>query len=121
MRRSIWLFACFALVNPALVTSAQARASAQAGEVRAAHAYQAAVQAGPLALHAFLDQFPKGADLHVHLSGAVYAETFIKDAGIDGLCINPKALSFEKPPCGTGRSEEHTSELQSLRHLVCRL
>src|SRR5262245_62641861 len=23
--------------------------------------------------------------------------------------------------CGTGRSEEHTSELQSLRHLVCRL
>src|ERR1039458_1586503 len=23
--------------------------------------------------------------------------------------------------CGSGRSEEHTSELQSLRHLVCRL
>src|SRR5436853_5071011 len=23
--------------------------------------------------------------------------------------------------CGDGRSEEHTSELQSLRHLVCRL
>src|SRR5205814_7522092 len=23
--------------------------------------------------------------------------------------------------CGKGRSEEHTSELQSLRHLVCRL
>src|SRR5947199_6007456 len=25
------------------------------------------------------------------------------------------------PNCGVGRSEEHTSELQSLRHLVCRL
>src|SRR5947199_7477908 len=24
-------------------------------------------------------------------------------------------------PCGNPRSEEHTSELQSLRHLVCRL
>src|SRR5947199_3649479 len=24
-------------------------------------------------------------------------------------------------PCGGARSEEHTSELQSLRHLVCRL
>src|ERR1035438_9494955 len=24
-------------------------------------------------------------------------------------------------PCGRSRSEEHTSELQSLRHLVCRL
>jgi adenosine deaminase len=68
-------------------------------EARAAHAYDAAVKAGPLALHAFLDQFPKGADLHVHLSGAVYAETFIKDAAEDGLCIDPKALSFEKPPC----------------------
>jgi len=68
-------------------------------ETRVARAYEAAVKAGPLALHAFLDQFPKGADLHVHLSGAVYAETFIRDAAIDGLCIDPKALSFEKPPC----------------------
>ncbi len=54
---------------------------------------------GPLALHAFLEQFPKGADLHVHLSGAVYAETFIRDAGEDGLCVDPVALSFAKPPC----------------------
>src|SRR5205814_8863683 len=29
----------------------------------------------------------------------------------------PKLITFEPPP----RSEEHTSELQSLRHLVCRL
>src|ERR1039458_10741942 len=27
----------------------------------------------------------------------------------------------EKPESTSGRSEEHTSELQSLRHLVCRL
>src|ERR1035438_2575355 len=97
--RLIVLFASF----PLAVTAADAQSPTEA---RAAHAYENAVKAGPLALHAFLDQFPKGADLHVHLSGAVYAETFIKDAGIDGLCINPKALSFEKPPCGTGRSEE---------------
>jgi adenosine deaminase len=38
-------------------------------------------------------------DLHVHLSGAVYAETFIRDAGEDGLCVDPSALSFAKPPC----------------------
>src|SRR5437899_7239067 len=30
---------------------------------------------------------------------------------------HPQALARESPP----RSEEHTSELQSLRHLVCRL
>ncbi len=42
----------------------------------------------------FLDSFPKGADLHVHLSGAVYAETFIRDAGEDGLCVDTVALKF---------------------------
>ena len=68
-------------------------------EIRAAHAYEAALKGGPLILRAFLDQFPKGADLHVHLSGAVYAETFIKDAGEDGLCIDTKELTFVKPPC----------------------
>jgi adenosine deaminase len=68
-------------------------------EARAARAYESAVKAGPLALRAFLDQFPKGADLHIHLSGAVYAETFIKDAGEDGLCIDAKELAFAQPPC----------------------
>jgi len=52
-----------------------------------------------LALHAFLAEFPKGADLHVHLSGAVYAETFIHDAAQDGLCVDPAALQFVKA-CG---------------------
>src|SRR5215469_2666991 len=68
-------------------------------ELRAARAYEAAAKGGPLALHAFLDQFPKGADLHVHLAGAIYAETFIKDAGEDGLCVDPKSLTFAGPPC----------------------
>ena len=68
-------------------------------EARAARAYEAAAKEGPLALHAFLDQFPKGADLHVHLGGAIYAETFIRDAAEDGLCVDPHALSFAPPPC----------------------
>src|ERR1039458_9824705 len=36
----------------------------------------------------------------------------------------PHGLQMSKKtvfPCGITRSEEHTSELQSLRHLVCRL
>lgn len=74
-------------------------AEPQAAELRAARAYEAAVQQGPAALSAFLTPFPKGADLHVHLSGAVYAETFIRDAGADGLCVDTVALSFAKPPC----------------------
>ncbi|HUB30369.1 MAG TPA: hypothetical protein VL967_11745 [Terracidiphilus sp.] len=68
-------------------------------EARAERAYNAAVKSGPLTVHAFLDQFPKGADLHVHLGGAVYAETFIRDAAEDGLCVNTAALVLAKPPC----------------------
>jgi adenosine deaminase len=68
-------------------------------EARAARAYEAAVKSGPLALHAFLDQFPKGSDLHVHLGGAVYAETFIRDAAEDGLCVDTVALVLAQPPC----------------------
>jgi adenosine deaminase len=98
MRRFLCIFACLVLANIAPL-HAQTLAKSQAGEDRATRAYQAAVHQGPLALRAFLDQFPKGADLHVHLSGAVYAETFIRDAGEDGLCVDPAALSFAKPPC----------------------
>jgi adenosine deaminase len=68
-------------------------------ELRAERAYRAAAETGSLALRAFLVQFPKGADLHVHLGGAVYAESFIRAAGEDGLCVDPAALRFAKPPC----------------------
>jgi len=70
-----------------------------ADEMRAARAYDAAVKSGPLAVYAFLARFPKGADLHVHLSGAVYAETFIRDAGQDGVCVDAASLRFVRPPC----------------------
>jgi adenosine deaminase len=93
MRRTACLFACLVLA------ASTTRAQPPTPEARAAHAYQAALGGGPLALRAFLAQFPKGADLHVHLSGAVYAETFIRDAGEDGLCVDPAMLSFANPPC----------------------
>jgi adenosine deaminase len=69
--------------------------SASAEEQKAARAFEAA-RKSPLALHAFIERMPKGADLHMHLSGAVYAETFIKDAVADLLCINTAKLKFEK-------------------------
>src|SRR5690348_14666961 len=68
-------------------------------EIRVGLLYQTNLHQGPEALRAFLADFPKGADLHVHLSGAVYAETFIRDAGEDGLCVDPETLSFAQPPC----------------------
>ena len=66
-------------------------------EVRAAKAYEDARKEGPLALRAFLYGMPKGADLHSHLSGAIYAETWIRDAGEDHLCVDTKTLNFVAP------------------------
>jgi adenosine deaminase len=68
-------------------------------EARTALIYEANLRQGPETLRAFLNDCPKGADLHVHLSGAVYAETLIRDAGEDGLCVDKTTLSFAKPPC----------------------
>src|SRR6202047_250451 len=65
-------------------------------EQRATQAFNAAKQS-PLQLNAFLARMPKGADLHMHLSGAVYAETFIKDAAEDSLCVNLSTVTFTKP------------------------
>jgi adenosine deaminase len=100
MRRPACSFACLLLVAATAALYAQTPSSrAPEPELRAARAYQSAVQGGPPSLRAFLAGFPKGADLHVHLSGAVYAETLIHDAGEDGLCIDRTALSFTAPPC----------------------
>ena len=70
-------------------------------ETRTARAFEDARKQGPIALRAFFYQMPKGADLHVHLSGAVYAESFIRAAGEDGLCVDPTKLAFAKPVSGT--------------------
>jgi adenosine deaminase len=85
----------------AQITSAPvASAGARSAEQRAATAFDAARKQGPLALHAFLEQMPKGADLHMHLSGAVYAETFLKDAVEDDLCVDTAKLALVKPESG---------------------
>jgi adenosine deaminase len=42
----------------------------------------------PDALAAFLKAMPKGGDLHNHLSGAIYAETYLGWAKADGDCVN---------------------------------
>lgn len=86
-----------------LATSAALAQAPSVQEARATRAFNTARSGGPLALHAFLAGMPKGADLHMHLSGAVYAESFIAQAASDHLCVNLKTLSFTKN-VGTSRS-----------------
>src|ERR1700678_1547734 len=92
-------FSLLFLIPASAHAAPPAAKTSPAAEQRAARAYEAAVKEGPLAVQVFLAQFPKGADLHVHLSGAIYAETFIRDAAEDGICVDPVALQFAKPPC----------------------
>lgn len=66
-------------------------------QARAERAFVAAKKAGAPELYAFLKPFPKGADLHMHLSGAIYAETFLREAAQQGLCIDPAKLALAAP------------------------
>jgi adenosine deaminase len=51
------------------------------------------------ALRAFLYRMPKGGDLHVHLSGAVYAERLIGWSADQGLCVRLVDWFIVEPPC----------------------
>ena len=74
-------------------------------EQRAARAFDAA-RANPLELEAFLRRMPKGSDLHYHFPGGIYAESWIRDAAEDGLCVDlaTHALVKPRPACGAGQA-----------------
>jgi adenosine deaminase len=63
------------------------------------------------ALRAFLRRMPKGADLHVHLSGGVYAERLIAWAAQDGLCLRGSDMTIVDPPCDNAAGLAPMSEV----------
>jgi len=67
-------------------------------EQRAARYFES-IRSRPPEQFAFLARMPKGGDLHSHLSGAVYAESFIRWAAAGGLCINQTTWAVAQPPC----------------------
>ncbi|HEX8926162.1 MAG TPA: adenosine deaminase [Terriglobales bacterium] len=73
-------------------------------ETHAAHALEAA-RANEGSLYAFLREMPKGADLHNHDVGAVYAESWVKWAAQSNLCVDSKTMTLSKAPCTTGQVE----------------
>jgi adenosine deaminase len=87
------------------------------GEERAARALDMA-RGNPLALRAFLVGMPKGAELHYHLEGGVYAESWIRAGVQDHLCVNLASMAFVKeksPGCKAGEvAAEKTNQDQHL-------
>jgi hypothetical protein len=60
------------------------------------------LRARPPLLYAFLREMPKGGDLHMHLSGAVYAESFLRWAAEDSLCVSRSQLAILYATCAPG-------------------
>jgi adenosine deaminase len=61
--------------------------------------YMESVRHQPGLLLAFLQQMPKGGDLHVHLSGAIYAESFIDWASENALCVDRSTSKLIHAAC----------------------
>jgi hypothetical protein len=86
------------LAIAACTTPATIAPPSPAGEARTA-AYLQQIRDRPPYLDAFLRRMPKGGDLHSHFTGAVYAESYVRWAAQDGLCIVRATLAFARPPC----------------------
>lgn len=82
--------------TPALAQVAER--TALSAEEQTARSFDS-IRDDPSLLVLFLRQMPKGGDLHSHLSGAVYAESYVRWAAEDSLCVDGQALALVPPPC----------------------
>jgi adenosine deaminase len=99
MRRTIaWTLVVF--LSCGLTASAQS-------EQKTATYFESIRKSPPKQL-AFLLKMPKGADLHNHLSGAIYAERYIEWAAEKGLCVNTSTMALAVPAspstCNSGQA-----------------
>jgi hypothetical protein len=87
------LFPTVAILLLSLAPSSAADRPAVSGEAQTARYFEN-IRKDPNLLVAFLLEMPKGGDLHVHLSGAIYAETLIQWAKEMHACVDPKTFSL---------------------------
>src|SRR5271167_2316379 len=89
------------LMAPALC--APANPETPSNEARTERYFQS-IRKDPNRLLVFLREMPKGGDLHNHLLGAIYAESFIQWASENGLCVHRKTMFISPPPCDGEKS-----------------
>lgn len=87
-----------ALVVITLVAGVRLGAAGDAAEAATAKRL-AAIRNQALALQVFLRDMPKGGDLHNHLSGSIYAESYLRWAADDQLCLVVATFTIVAPPC----------------------
>src|SRR4051812_24854431 len=81
-----------------------------AAEERTAR-YLDLVRQQPSLLLQFLREMPKGGDLHNHLSGSVYAESYIRWAVADGICFDRVQLAYRPAPCDPNSGKVEAKEV----------
>jgi adenosine deaminase len=85
--------------NASLAFAASSPAQPKGSPEQRTARYFDAIRDQPSFLLPFLQQMPKGGDLHNHLAGAIYAESFIDYAAEDGLCVDRTTSLLLAPPC----------------------
>lgn len=88
-----------ALLGLSALMAAPAIAKAPPGPEARMAAYLDRIAGDGAKLRMFLREMPKGADLHNHLGGSVYAEDFLRWADAAGLCIATDTNAIAPPPC----------------------
>lgn len=78
------------------------------------------LRAYPGELRAFLRLMPKGGDLHNHLSGAIYAESFAAWAAEAGLCATQDG-NLVPPPCKAASGQRPVSDVANDPEFYARL
>lgn len=78
----------FAFLISTSATAQSPKAEKQSPQESRTATYFDSIRSQPLLLAAFLREMPKGADLHNHLSGAIYAESFLRWAAEKNACID---------------------------------
>jgi len=105
---SVFITVCLIAVSVSTAQPAATNNSLTPGELRATHAFEAAKKLGPPELYAFLKPMPKGAELHYHLGGGIYAETTLDEAVRQHLSANP-ALPAPSPPPKPSKTRSSTT------------
>lgn len=97
LRKQVYFLITLLFFGLVSIASAQGQRRATAEDKTAR--YFESVRHQPSLLFDFLKRMPKGGDLHNHLSGAIYAESFLQWAVQDGLCVDRATSTLLPPPC----------------------
>jgi len=99
IERTLAMFSLLLLASAAVAADTVPDAQGVAEHEAATAHVMEGLGSDPQRLEIFLRAMPKGGDLHMHLSGAVYAERMIGWAAADHLCVDRTSLTLLESPC----------------------